>query len=182
MTIINAKWGDVDNKFNHYIWDGMDCKVIEITPSMTDWEQIVDDAIANETDTLIFVGHGSVYGLYFPSLTFDEYILHPNNVNLIKAKNVICIWCYASSFCQKYQLKALASSMFISNSVEAETVLGISPSQDDVTAIQNNIFVEINQLLKNKTELKDYVMILGAKTDIDNPIDTFNRQGFIYIE
>lgn len=181
MTVITAKWGDVDNEFNHYLWDGIDCNVIEINPSMTNWEQLVDDAIAKETDTLLFVGHGSPHGLYFPTPMFDEYILHENNVGLIKAKNVICIWCYASSFCQTHNLNALASSMFISNVNEAETCLDIFVSQEDVTSVQNQIFREINELLKNGVELDKYVMTLGARMDIENPIDTFNRQRFVYV-
>ena len=182
MTVISANLGDIDNKYNHYLWEGIDCKVIELTPSSTDWEQMVDEAIANETDTLIFVGHGSPHGLYFPTRMFDEYVLHENNVHLIKAKKVICIWCYASSFCQQHNLNAFASSMFISNSNEAESCLGMLSHQEDVTSVQNQIIREINYMLKNGVPLDDYVMRLGARMDCENPIDTFNRQGFIYIK
>ena len=72
--------------------------------------------------------------------------------------------------------------MFISNSNEAESCLGVFSPQEDVTSVQNQIFREINDMLKNGVPLDDYVMRLGARMDCENPIDTFNRQGFIYIK
>ncbi len=103
------------------IWENIpNANVIEITPTSEDWEEIVDNAISNEEDTIIFCGHGTHYGLLYPNFERGEYILHENNVNLIKARNIICIWCNASFFTSEHNLhNSFASSMFISNVGEA---------------------------------------------------------------
>ena len=43
-------------------------------------------------------------------------------------------------------------------------------------------YANINQLLIDKISLDQWVMILGAKMDIENEIDVFNRQGLFYQE
>lgn len=43
-------------------------------------------------------------------------------------------------------------------------------------------YANLNQLLIDKIPLDQWVMILGAKMDIENEIDVFNRQGLFYQE
>ena len=181
MTIIFANAQDDDCQSMHKVWDGFpDATVIEITPQSIDWENMVDSAIAKEEDTLIFIGHGTEYGLLFPDFNTGVYILHENNKDLIRAKNVICIWCYAANFCEANHLNAFATSMFISNVNEAydNGIYGYTKDQINVNSDRFNC--EVGYLLDNKIPLNEWVMRLGAHMDVDNAIDTFNRQGLTY--
>ena len=181
MTIIYSNRQDDDCLLLQRVWRNLtNAKVIEITPQSTDWEDIVDDAISNEDDVLMFLGHGTEYGLLFPNFDTGEYILHENNVNLIHARNVICCWCYASSFCNAYCLYSFSTSMFISNVDEAYDNGYYDYSQEQINSIGMRFYDEINSLLLNNVPLSEWIMRLVAHMDIENGIDVFNRQGLSY--
>ena len=182
MTIIYSNRQDDDCLVLQRVWRNFpNANVIEITPQSIDWEDIVDNAIFNEEDTLILVGHGSPHGLYYPYYEGGEYIIHENNVNLIHARNVICCWCYASSFCNTHRLHSFSTSMFISNVNEAYDNGYCDYSQEQINSIGERFYDEINNFLHNNVPLSEWVMRLGAHMDIENGIDVFNRQGLTYI-
>ena len=181
MTVIYSNVQDDDCTLLSNIWRGIDnVNVVEILPTSTDWENTVNEAIANEDDTIIFAGHGTSYGLLFPDLSRDEYILHEMNVNLIHAKNVICIFCYASDFCQRTNLHAFASSMFITNEHEAYNNGIYNYTQEQINDNSIRFHQEVNHLLKENVSLDEWVMRLGAHMDSENAIDVFNRQGLYF--
>ena len=182
MTIIYSNRQDDDCLVLQRVWRNFpDVNVIEITPQSIDWEDIVDNAISNEGDTILFLGHGTTQGLLFPNFDTGEYILHQNNVNLIHARNVICCWCYASSFCNTHRLHSFSTSMFISNVDEAYDNGYCDYSQEQINSIGMRFYDEINNFLQNNVPLSEWVMRLGAHMDIENGIDVFNRQGLTYI-
>lgn len=154
--------------------------VIEITPSTDNWNDCVDKAIQDETDTLIFMGHGTNYGLLFPDFYRGEYILHENNVGLINAKNVICIWCNASTFCQTNNVKGFSTSMFISNVKEAYDNCIYDLDQDQINSNTVKFCEEINSLIRDNVPLNEWYILLNSKMDIENSVDVFNRQGLYY--
>lgn len=169
---------DDDCRVLQRVWRNIpNANVIEITPQSENWENTVDDAISAETETLIFLGHGTSLGLLFPDFYRGEYILHENNVNLIRARNVICCWCYASSFCELQQLHAFATSMFISNVGEAYDNCIYGYSQQQINQNGERFYDEINGFLLNDVPLNEWLIRLGAHMDIENAIDVFNRQG-----
>lgn len=183
MTVIFANNNDIDCMTLPKIWEGQpNVNLIEITKDSINWEEKVDEAIANERDTLIFAGHGTEDGLLFPDFDKGMYILHENNVHLIKAKNVICVWCYAANFCETHHLNAFATSMFISNVGEAYDNCIYGYTDDDITKNSKRFDCEVGDLLDKKVPLNEWVMRLGAHMDADNAIDMFNRQGLTYIE
>ena len=55
-------------------------------------------------------------------------------------------------------------------------------TQNDIDLNGIRFYANINQLLIDKIPLDQWVMILGAKMDIENEIDVFNRQGLFYQE
>lgn len=90
---------DSDCQVLRCTWQNIsDVNIVEITPDMNidEVETSVNNAIIAEDDTIIFLGHGTEYGLLFPDFYKGLYILHDENVNLIHAKNIICCWCHAS--------------------------------------------------------------------------------------
>ena len=183
MTVIYSNYLDDDCRILQSMWSGFDnVKIIEITPSSVDWEDNVDKAISEETDILIMCGHGTPYGLLFPNMYKGEYIIHDNNVHLIKAKKVICSWCYASNFCINHpELKnCFATSMFISNENEAFDNNIFDYTQNQINNTSKRFDDEINWLLHNNIPLNEWVMRLGAHMDIEDAIDVFNRQCIHY--
>jgi hypothetical protein len=154
--------------------------IVEITSESFDWEDIVDEAISNEDDTLILAGHGSIYGLLFPDYNYGTYIVHENNVHLIHAKNVIFSFCYASDFLVNNNIHGFATGMFITNEKEAYDNGILNYCQLEININNRQFQNEINWLLRNNISLDRWVMILGAHMDIENSIDVFNRQGLYY--
>lgn len=183
MTIIFANAQDDDCQSMHRVWAGFpDAIVIEITPQTTDWEDIVNEAIAKEEDILVFIGHGTEYGLLFPDFNTGAYILHENNKDLIRAKNVICVWCYAANFCEANHLNAFATSMFISNVNEAYDNGIYGYTQDQINSNSVRFDSEMNELLGERVPLNEWAERFIRSMDANNDVDMFNRQGLTYIE
>ena len=184
MTIIFSNHLDEDCKTIKKMWANWDSpfKLIEVRPKDEYADLRVTNALIEEDDTLILIGHGTSHGLLHPNFNSGEYLIHEENINLIHAKRVICIWCYASTFCDNHNLKAFATSMFISNVDEAwdNGIRGVT--QDEINIIDERIDADIARLILSDIPMKDWIMHLGAKMDIENPIDMFNRQGFYYNE
>ena len=183
MTIIFANAQDDDCQSMHRVWGGFpDATVIEITPQSTNWEDMVDSAIANEEDILIFIGYGTEYGLLFPDFNTGVYILHENNKGLIRAKNVICVWCYAANFCEANHLNAFATSMFISNVNEAYDNGIYGYDQEQINSNSVRFDSEMNELLGERVPLNEWAERFIRNMDANNDVDMFNRQGLTYIE
>lgn len=182
MTIIYSNRQDDDCMVLQRVWRNIpNANIVEITSQSVDWEDAVDNAISNENDTLLLLGHGTTQGLLFPNFDTGEYIIHENNVNLIHARNVICCWCYASSFCNTHHLHSFSTSMFISNVNEAYDNGYYDYSQEQINSNGIRFYDEINNFLINNVPLGEWVMRLGAHMDIENGIDVFNRQYLNYI-
>lgn len=104
-------------------------------------------SIKNENGKIIFIGHGTEYGLLNHRL--DGYILDSKMVNLLRGKDIIGIWCNASNFADKYDLTGFFTSMFISNSFELlNSGFKLFDDCDVEIEKQNRLFSErINKLL-----------------------------------
>ncbi len=184
MTIIFSNMLDPDCQVIRNAWQGLDnIHLIEITPDIDGYEDIVNNAIISEDDTILFLGHGTAKGLLFPNFNKEKYLLHEFNINLVHAKNIICCWCYASDFVINNNLhNTFSTSMFISNTNEANDNGIDNYTQKQININGERFYSNINQLLKYNIPLNEWVMQLGAKMDIENEIDTFNRQGLFYKE
>lgn len=183
MTIISVNWGDVDSRPRHILYDNLPgANVVEITPDMIDtYEDIVDNALANEDDTLIMCGHGTAQGLLFPNLASGIYLVHDLNCHLIHARRVVCIWCNASGFAIRHpELNAFFTSMFITNMNEAYDNAIYEVTQEEISASQSLFYHRVRELIDNNIPLDQWVMNLGARIDIENPVETFNYQGLYY--
>ena len=184
MTIIFSNNMDPDCQVIKQAWQDLkDINLVEITPDTDDYEDLVNNAIIAEDDTIMFVGHGTSKGLLFPNLYRMEYLLHEFNANLVHAKNIICCWCFASDFVINMNWhNTFATSMFISNTREAYDNGIRDYTQEQINSNGERFYCNINQLIKDKVPLNDWIMQLGAKMDIENVIDVFNRQGLYYNE
>lgn len=189
MTVIYSNFGDQDTLLLQQIWANLDCNVIEITHDMDDFEEIVDNAIADENDTLIMCGHGTTHGLLHPNLASGGYIIHDNNVHLIHAQNVIASWCYASEFAETHHLHGFFTGMFISNESEAEQhgiTFALSDYDDiniDITHYGTYFSKMLHNFLESNVPLSDWLSILNNDgINHSNIIGNFNFNRMRYFE
>ena len=127
---------------------------------------IITDNIGNfkkrkllkDHNRIIMLGHGTNNGLF----GYNRFIIDSNDVNILREKEVIAIWCNADEFIKKYNLKGFYTGMFISEIDEAyyEGVYGLTIEEIEKS---NNDFAKIlgkhldcpNILDKVKSEYKD---------------------------
>lgn len=111
---------------------------------------LLKQAIIKEHDTIMFIGHGTEYGLLNRNL--DGYLIDSSMVQFLRDKRIIGIWCNASTFASKYDLTGFFTSMFISNSKElVDCGFPLFEGCDLEIAQENKLFsTRLNELLKNK--------------------------------
>ena len=179
MTVIYSNCGDTDTALLTRIWEGIpDVTVIEITRDSVDYEDVVDEAIANEEDTILFCGHGSSHGLLHPN--FSEYILHELNCHLIHARRVIGVWCYASDFARTQHLRGFFTSMYISNLNEAYTH-GYTTALATEIEYSLRLFTErLNTLIINEEPMDSWYAAINNQLDTRNEVEVFNYHGLRY--
>lgn len=86
-------------------------------------------------DIIIMMGHGTEDGL----IGYDRFMIDSSFVDDLRKKICICIWCYASTFVQKYKLKSpFSTGMFISE-VEEAYLEGIPFKKDEIFE-SNSVF------------------------------------------
>lgn len=180
-TVIFSNMGDTDTAVLKYIWMGMPkVKVVEITHETVNSKALVNEAIANEHDTLIMCGHGTPSGLMNPGFKGGAYLVDHSNYQMIKCNRVIAVWCHAKDFAETYGVKGFWSSMFISNSGEAAANGIHSVSGKSITEQEILFGVRLNELIKNYVPMKTWIDKLKEQADYTNEVVKFNYDGLRY--
>lgn len=182
MTVIHADFEDTDTRVLKALWKGIDADVYSVGRGAlghrrgSEQRDDLKRAISSEKDTILFCGHGSSGGLWEPG---GMYLFDEGDIPLVKAKNVIGIWCHAREFAITTGLRGFYSSMFISNSMEARCngIYGVSDSE--ITKSEIRFCDRINELLKNNVPLEDWLEILRSYP-ITNDVEEFNYKGLFY--
>jgi hypothetical protein len=86
-------------------------------------------ALIKAHDQIIMLGHGSPSGLF--DVHGGGYLIGAPEVELLRDKQLIAIWCHVDKFMERNQLPGLYSGMFISEVGEAN-YYGIQTTQDEV--------------------------------------------------
>lgn len=73
--------------------------------------------LISEHERIIMLGHGSPNGLF--GMSGGGYVINDRNAYLLRGKDNIYIWCYASDFVKRHQLNGFTTGMFISEVGEA---------------------------------------------------------------
>lgn len=157
-------------------------KVIEINGFNGPWSKKVEQALLTEKDTIILCGHGYPSGLLSPQTHGNPFIISEKNVRLIKAKRVIGIWCYASSFARNMNLHGFFSSMFISNPTEAH-INGCTKSSSETITREEILFGQcLNKLIASDIPMGEWKQKLIEQADKSIDIVQFNYNGLTYLE
>jgi len=185
MTVIYGNRGDMDTLMLPSIWERLDnVNVVEIGLRTFHFEDRVAEAIANEDDTLILCGHGTSWGLLHPNFHTGQYIIHENNYRDIHARNLICVWCHAADFAERYHVNGFFSSMFISNVNEAQEHLGNGTdlTQDQIGDSELIFCRRLNALLRDGTPLNEWVPTLKSLMNENNMVERYNYNGLKFFE
>lgn len=118
MTVVHAN--DPTTRVLSQLYDGradVSCRVAERSASSD-----VQRAL-RASDAVMMLGHGNSYGLFSTPDKHGQYVRHiisSKQVEWLRGKTCIGIWCYANEFADSYGLQGLFSGMIISEPEEAE--------------------------------------------------------------
>lgn len=175
MLVVHIKSTNDTEDFEKVYYD-LNATIL-INPS----KSILKDAIIKEKETIIFIGHGTEYGLLNQQL--NGYIIDSSLVQILRDKTIIGIWCYAGNFANKYGLKGFFTSNFISNIEEfAYNNFNHFESCENIIQKENILFSErVNNLIKTKTPLNEWVEYLQTNCS-DYDFVKYNHEALYYGE
>lgn len=182
-TVIFSNMGDTDTLVLKHIWKDLpNVKVIEINSFNGPWSKKVEQALLTEKDTIILCGHGYPSGLLSPQTHGNPFIISEKNVRHIRAKRVIGIWCYASSFAKSMNLSGFFSSMFISNPTEA-LINGCTKSNGETITREEILFGQrLSKLIASDIPMSEWKKKLVEQADTSIDVVKFNYSGLTYLE
>lgn len=166
MLVIHIISTNDTNDFSG-IYDGLKATIL-INPTKSECKR----AIINEKERIVFIGHGTEWGLLNQRL--DGFIISSDMVQFLRGKDIIGIWCNASGFADRYDLTGFFTSMFISNTNElVDCGFQTFDNCDEEIERQNKLFASrINQLLMTNTPSREWAKILFNSLD--------NEKRFVY--
>lgn len=138
---------------------------------------LLKQAIMREKERIIFIGHGTEDGLLNKQL--DGFLIDSDMVQFLRNKEIVGIWCNASTFASKYDLKGFFTSMFISNCHELlDCGFVLFENCGEEIKHQNNLFSQrLNDLMLSKTPLTEWSKKLKSFIkDDDHKFVKFNYE------
>lgn len=143
-------------------------------------EELEKVLIENPTETFMCLGHGSPRGLF--SADMHGFLLDRNNVHLLKNRDVIGIWCYASDFARLNNLRGFFTYMFISNAQEC-SYHRCGNYYNEVVYEQNRIFAEkVRGLIAENKPMEEWVDYLYESCDSSLDFVNFNYSNLAYFD
>lgn len=125
-----------------------------------------------ENDRIVFMGHGNEYGLL--DMVGQRQVITSRDLSMFRDKELICYWCNANIFVERYDLNAFCTGMFVSEVKEARWYN--LPIDQNLIDESNSLFCRI--LGDNLFEPVDIIRqrIMEGYVNPDNPIICFNRE------
>ena len=190
MTVIYSNFHDSDTYLLRGIWEGLEAKVIEISLddsgsfnnsrfSFESKQEEITRAIEREEDTLIVCGHGTEDGCLSPHF---DYTLSSSNKDMIRAKRFIGIWCNALTFAKKNNVSGFFSSMFITNTVEADYMGMGNVGKERIKESEMKFVNTLNSLLRNNIPMDKWKEAFNCIVDATNEVEVFNFTSLGYME
>ena len=190
MTVIYSNFHDSDTYLLRGIWEGLEAKVIEISLdgsgsfnnslfSFESKKEEINRAIEREEDTLIVCGHGTEDGCLSPHF---DYTLSSSNKDMIRAKRFIGIWCNALTFAKKNNIPGFFSSMFITNTLEADYMGMGNVGKERIKESEMKFVNTLNSLLRNNIPMEKWKEAFNCIVDATNEVEVFNFTSLGYME
>lgn len=160
----------------HKAYEGIEDSVILVNPNPKE----LDDLLRQKpNDTLVGLGHGCSSGLFGYNCNI---IIGERNLDLLKDRDLICIWCNADGFLKRHpELRGFASSMFISNESELY-YCGFSNNytNEDIFSEVSLFSERVNKLIQDDEPLKDWPSLLRSQADMSKDYVAYNYNGLYY--
>lgn len=172
FVIINVK---SDTNVFGYLLNNIHAQNVLVNPSRSQVRRLLSES----NNDILFYGHGDDGGLY--NTASNGYIISSRDVQQLRTRNVIGLWCYAGNFADKYNLHGFFTSMFISNIDEANFL--------QVTGDPDKIFKEnikfnsiINRLIRNKMPYSQWIDYIQAEATPNDAVVRYNYEALGYYE
>ena len=168
-----------DTKDFSIIYENLPGVEVYINPEKSDVIGALGD---NPEADIIAIGHGDQQGLY--DMTFGGCVIDNEVVPLLRGRFVIGIWCFASEFADRFDLKGFFTSDFISNSMELYNRLGIDNIEEEVIQANNKAFsMRLYELIRNNVAPSSWVKKLQDDvSEFSTPIEKYNYEALSYYE
>ena len=141
----------------------------------TDIGQTLLKGLIEAHERIVMLGHGTDEGL----IGFGDYVIDDSFVEVLKGKDCVCVWCYASDFVQKHDLKSsFSTGMFISDLDEARQMkVECTPDQLHDSNYYINDALESFLLNPKATgdDLKHHYLIGGVSPIVAYNADLFRQ-------
>ena len=138
-------------------------------------EEVIGQLERDDDPLVMCLGHGSPGGLF--AANWLGYVVDRDVTDLLKGRKMVGIWCYASSFAERYGLQGYFTSMFISNWDEACS-LGFPDNTNEDILNEVDLFCEkINAFLKEGVPMEQWVDLLQAGCHKEKDFVRFNYEG-----
>ena len=159
----------------HKAYEGLDDSVILVNPKPKELDDVLRE---RPNETLMGLGHGCSSGLFGYNCNI---IIGERNLDLLKDRDLICIWCNADGFGRRHpELRGFFTSMFISNEGEAYCYGYKDYSNEDIFNEVVLFSERVNTLLKDKTPLNEWVEKLYSMHDASKGYVHYNYCGLRY--
>ena len=153
-------------------YEGLENVTLLYNPSK---EEVIGTLERSDDPLVMCLGHGTTSGLFGTS--WLGFVVDRSMVELLKDRKMIGIWCYASSFAERYGLHGYFTSMFISNWDEAYSFGFADNSNDDILNEAELFSEKINTLLKDGVPMEQWVDLLQAGCHKEKDFVKYNYEG-----
>lgn len=125
-----------------------------------------------DADRIVFLGHGTELGML--DILGKRYVITADDLQFFRNKPVICFWCNANIFAEKYGLNAFATGMFVSE-VDEAVYFGLPTDQKMIDA-SNILMCNILSRCAFDDPADVRNVVERGYVDVNNPIICFNRE------
>ena len=125
-------------------------------------------ALIKAHDRIIGLGHGSPSGLFsMSSGGFGSYILGASEVEVLRGKELVGVWCHCNKFMEIHQLEGIYSGMFCSEVSECRYYGLNEVTQADVNE-SNDAFARIlgEEMLRSEDQVVVWANVRDRYTDL----------------
>ena len=159
------------------LYDGLEDITLLYNPTREEVENVLRE---RPTERLMCLGHGSSRGLF--SHDFKGYIIDRDTTPLLRTREMIGIWCYASDFARLNNLRGFFTYMFISNPQEANAHR-CGEVSEDVVFEENRLFSQrVNNLIREDVPMEDWVERLYESANTEREFVNFNYSNLSYFD
>lgn len=160
------------------IYDGLpDVKLFD---SYLQREEILSAiAAAPKDEPILLLGHGCPSGLL--DMRYG-LVINDGDAELLEGRpNLVCIWCYASTYGQIHNLQGFFSGMFISEPPEA-LMCGVEATDSDIDWHASDFAQRFGDMLREGHSIREAADELMNPVWIVNELTEYNYSRLVYLD